>query len=62
MVWTLHKGHRMASCHLWTHPLGGGVRLEVDDEWVRGETHREGLKLLEVALSWQKSFASKGWA
>ncbi|MBA2303831.1 MAG: hypothetical protein H0W08_14525 [Acidobacteria bacterium] len=52
----------MASCHLWTHPLGGGVRLEVDDEWVRGETHREGLKLLEVALSWQKSFASKGWA
>ena len=51
----------MASCHLWTHPLGGEVRLEVDGDWVRGETQREGLALVDLALAWKAQFHGKGW-
>jgi hypothetical protein len=61
-VWTLRKGERVASCRLWTHPLGGEVRLEVDGLWCRGETHREGLALLDVAMAWRSQFEGKGWA
>jgi hypothetical protein len=60
-VWTLTKGERRACCSLWSHPLGGEVRLTVDGEWVRGETHREGLALLDVALEWKRQFEGKGW-
>lgn len=60
-VWTLHKGDRVASCHLWTHPLGGEVRLDVDSLWCRGETHQVGLALIDVALEWKRHFEGKGW-
>jgi len=42
-VWTLRKGTRVATCHLWTHPNGGEIRLTVDGEWNRGEAGRDGL-------------------
>lgn len=29
-VWTLRKGSRVATCHLWTHPKGGEAKLTVD--------------------------------
>ncbi len=61
-VWTLHKGERVASCHLWTHPLGGEARLDVDGLWCRGETHAEGLALIDAALAWRAQFQAKGWA
>ena len=60
-VWTLGKGTREASCHLWTHPKGGEVRLTVDDEWHRGEALADKLALLDVALEWRKQFEAKGW-
>jgi hypothetical protein len=28
-VWTLHKGTRKTICELWTHPIGGEIRVEV---------------------------------
>ena len=61
-VWTLRKGTRVASCHLWTHPKGGEARLTVDEEWHRGEALSDKLGLLDVALEWRKQFEAKGWA
>ena len=60
-AWTLRKSTRVASCHLWTHPKGGEVRLTVDGEWHRGEALSDGLALLDVALEWRKQFEAKGW-
>ena len=61
-VWELHKGARVAVCHLWTHPSGGEARLTVDGEWHRGEAGRDGLALVELALDWKAQFETKGWA
>lgn len=55
------KGERVAACHLWTHPIGGEVRLTVDGDWVRGEANREAAALLDVALAWKAQFQEKGW-
>lgn len=60
-VWTLRKGSRVASCHLWTHPKGGEARLTVDGEWYRGEALSDGLALVDLALEWRKQFEAKGW-
>lgn len=61
-VWTLRKGSRVASCHLWTHPKGGEARLTVDGEWNRGSVAVDGRTLLDVALEWKQQFEEKGWA
>ena len=61
-VWTLRKGGHVATCHLWTHPMGGEARLEVDGDWQRGEAGRSGLALVELALEWKAQFIAKGWA
>jgi hypothetical protein len=60
-VWTLRKGGRVAACHLWTHPMGGEARVEIDGEWQRGEAGRDGLALVELALGWKAQFGEKGW-
>ena len=60
-VWTLGKGSRVASCHLWTHPKGGEIRLTVDGEWHRGEALGDGLALVDLALEWKDGFIRKGW-
>lgn len=52
---------RVASCHLWGHQLGGEVRLTVDGDWSRGETHRKGLALVDVAIAWRSQFEGNGW-
>ena len=44
LLWKLHKGPRVAVCHLWTPPSGGEARLEVDGEWHRGEAGRNGAR------------------
>jgi hypothetical protein len=61
-VWTLRKGERVASCHLWTHPTGGEARLTVDGEWQRGEALSDGLALVDLALEWRQQFEGKGWS
>ena len=40
-VWTLRKGIRMATCHLWTHPKGGEIRLTLDGAWNRSEARSD---------------------
>ncbi|MEO7891214.1 MAG: hypothetical protein ABIW19_14545 [Vicinamibacterales bacterium] len=60
-LWTLRKGSRVATCHLWTHPSTGEVRVTVDGEWQRGEAGRDGLALVELALEWKAAFIEKGW-
>jgi hypothetical protein len=60
-VWTLRKAGRLATCHLWTHPMGGEARITVDGQWQRGEVGRDGLALVELALNWKAQFIEKGW-
>ena len=59
--WTLRKAQHVASCHFWTHPMGGEVRLTIDREWHRGSTAVDGRTLLDVALDWRQQFEEKGW-
>jgi hypothetical protein len=37
-VWTLRKNKRKAICELWTHPIGGEIRVEVSGELVPEKT------------------------
>ena len=60
-VWTLRKGSRVASCHLWTHPKRREIRLTVDGEWHRGQALHDGLALVDLALEWRTQFEAKGW-
>ena len=60
-VWTLRKNGHVASCHPWTHPKRGEIRLTVDGEWHRGEARSDGLALVDLALEWRKQFEAKGW-
>jgi len=60
-AWTLRKGPRVAVCHLWTHPIGGEARLEVDGELLRTEAGRAWAPLVELALTWRDQFMAKGW-
>ena len=60
-AWTLRKGKRVASCHLWTHPIGAEARVMVDGELLRSEAKRDGLALVDLALEWKTQFQEKGW-
>jgi hypothetical protein len=60
-LWTLRKGKRVASCHLFTHPLGGEVRVEVDGEMIRTQAGRDGMTLVNFGLEWKQQFQEKGW-
>ena len=58
-VWTLRKGKRVASCHLWTHPIGAEARITVDGAWYRGEARRDGLALVDLALAWKPAVSGE---
>ena len=60
-VWQLRKGKRFATCELWTHPVGGEVRIEAAGEFVRSEAGRDGLALIDLAMEWRTQFLEKGW-
>ena len=60
-VWNLHKGKHTATCELWTHPIGGEIRLEAAGEFVRSEAGRDGLTLIDLANEWRGQFLEKGW-
>jgi hypothetical protein len=60
-VWTLRKNKRKATCELWTHPIGGEIRVETAEEFVRSEAGRDGLTLIELANEWRQAFIEKGW-
>ena len=46
---------------LWTHPIGGEIRLEAAGDFVRPQTGRDGLALIDLAAEWKAQFAAKGW-
>jgi hypothetical protein len=61
-VWTLRKNKRTAECSLWTHPIGGEIRVEVSgDEFVRSGAGRDGLALIDKAKEWRQQFEGNGW-
>ena len=60
-LWTLRKREHMAECSLWTHPIGGEIRVEAAGDFVRSEASRDGLALIELALTWRTQFLEKGW-
>jgi hypothetical protein len=61
-VWQLRKGKRLATCELWTHPIGGEIRVEAAGDFVRSEAGRDGLKLIDLAMEWRQQFVEKGWS
>lgn len=61
-MWTLRKGTRVAACQLWTHPIGGEVRITIDGDLLRSEARRDAATLIRLALEWQRQFEGKGWS
>jgi hypothetical protein len=62
LVWRLTKGTKFAECRLWTNPRGAEIRVEAAGEFVRSEAGRDTLALIEMAETWKRRFAEKGWA
>lgn len=60
-IWTLHKGTFEAVCTLWSHPIGCEARVEAAGRFVRSEASRDGLALLDLAMTWKGQFQQKGW-
>jgi hypothetical protein len=60
-VWTLRKGTRVATCHLWTHLVGAEIRATVDGELSRSEAGRSKMAIVDLALEWRDQFKAKGW-
>ena len=60
-LWTLCKGKHTAECSLWTHPIGGEIRLEAAGEFQRSEAGRDGLALIDKAKEWKRQFVEKRW-
>jgi hypothetical protein len=59
--WALVKGDHRASAALYPHPLGVELRIDLDDQMWRTETHREESKADDSARTWRGKFLAKGW-
>jgi hypothetical protein len=60
-VFRLQKNGHEAVCTLWSHPIGGEVRVLVDGELWCSEAKRDGAALVDLALEWKQQFEAKGW-
>ena len=60
--WRLTKGSRAVTCDIWTHPLGGELRCDVDGEMFRTRAGRQLQDLFDANDEWRKAFEAKGWA
>ena len=60
--WTLKKGSRTVVCDIYTHPLGGELRCDVDSEMFGTRASRTLDDLLAASDEWRKAFEGKGWA
>ena len=58
----LTKGTCQARCELFSHPIGGEVRLEVTGELLRSQADWNGRVLIEMAMDWNQQFEAKGCA
>ena len=61
-LWSLQKDGRCAACHLWTHPVGGEIRVSVDGDLIRSEARQDGLALVDLGLEWKAQFPAEGMA
>jgi hypothetical protein len=59
--WRLTKGSRAVTCDIWTHPLGGELRCEVDGEMFGTRASRDVNDLLDASDAWKAAFQEKGW-
>jgi hypothetical protein len=59
--WRLTKGSRAVVCDIWTHPLGGELRCEVDGEMFGTRASRVLSDLLDASDEWRKASEAKGW-
>ena len=58
--WRLTKGSRAVVCDMWTHPLGGELRCEIDGEMFGTRASRDLNDLLDASAEWRKAFEGKG--
>ena len=49
------------TCSMWTNPLGGEVRCDVDDEMFGTHASRRLEDLVEASDRWKAAFQEKGW-
>jgi hypothetical protein len=59
--WKLTKGSRAVVCDIYTHPLGGELRCDVDGEMFGTRASRNLNDLLDASDAWRKAFEAKGW-
>ena len=60
-LWRPTKGTHLAVCSLWTYPLGGEARLDVDGEMLRTQAGGYPMALVDVARDWKAQYQEKGW-
>lgn len=60
--WTLHKGDHSVTCDIYTHPIGGELRCDVDGELFATHASWNLQELLGVSEKWKASFEEKDWA
>jgi len=53
---------KVATCELWTHPVGGEIRIDADGEFLQSEAGHDGFALIDKANEWQEAFIAKGWS
>ena len=60
--WRLTKGSRAVVCDIYTHPLGGELRCDVDGEMFGTRASRSLDDLLRASDEWKAGFQEKGWS
>ena len=59
--WRLTKCSRSVTCDIWTHPLGGELRCEVDGEMFGTRANRSLDRFCSMRAARRKAFEAKGW-
>jgi len=59
--WTLHNGARSVTCDLYTHPLGGELRCELDGEPFALRPSWNLQELLGTSEQWKAWLEKMGW-
>jgi hypothetical protein len=57
---TRGEKHLVEVCKLWTHALGGEVRLEINDDLQRSEVFRSQDEVLTAGEAWKAAMVEKG--
>ena len=59
--WRLHNGDRFVTCDLYTHPLGGELRCELDGELFAFLPSWNLHELLGTSEQWKAWLEKMGW-